>query len=174
MPASGPWADWQGRDADQAVAALYHAHYRSLAGIAVLLDGHSARAEEIVQEAFASMHRAWRRLRDGDDGDKALAHLRRAVVTGTRSRAAVSLDERDRLRALDAAAEPAAPGRAGPLLIAALSGLPARQREALVLTYYANWPAPEIAAAMGISGHALNVHVRLGIAALGASCDCLP
>jgi len=39
---------WPGWDADQAVAALYHAHYRSLARIAALLVGDGAVAEELV------------------------------------------------------------------------------------------------------------------------------
>ena len=49
-----------------------------------------------------------------------------------------------------------------------LRELPARQREALVLKYYADWPHRQIAAAMGISGRALNVHVRRGLSALAA------
>ena len=46
------------------VAALYHAHYGSLARIAALLTGDNLAAEEIVQDTFASVYRAWRRLRD--------------------------------------------------------------------------------------------------------------
>jgi len=52
--------------------------------------------------------------------------------------------------------------------MAELSALPARQREALVLRYYANWPDPQIAAAMGIRRSALDRHVRRGMSALRA------
>ena len=135
-------------EADQAVSVLYHAHYRSLVRIAALLAGDVAEAEGIVQDAFVSMHRAWRRLRDGD---AAIGDLRRTVVTRARSRGAASLD-------------PAGSGQ----LMAALRGLPARQREALILKYYTDWPDPQIAAAMGISGHALNAHIRCGMSALRA------
>jgi DNA-directed RNA polymerase specialized sigma24 family protein len=47
-------------------------------------------------------------------------------------------------------------------------GLRARQREALVLKYYAGWPDPQIAAAMGISRHALNAHIQRCMSVLQA------
>jgi len=146
MPAGTLRPDWPGRDADEALTALYHAHFRSLARIAALLAGDSMKAEEIVQDAFVATFRAWRRMQDGD---KALGYLRRAVVTRTRSR--------------KAAPPPRIPGTP---LVAVLSSLPDRQREALVLTYYADWPESQIAAAMGIGRHALNAHIRRGMSAL--------
>ena len=145
MPAGSPRGDCPGWDADQAVAALYHAHYRSLARVAALLAGDVAKAEGIVQDAFVSMYRA-RRL---PDGDKALGCLRRGVVTRARSRSAASRDQRSCWpRGLSAAGQQASCSP-GPLLMDALGGLPARQREALVLKYYADWTDPQIAAAMG-------------------------
>ena len=138
------------RAADQAVTVLYHAHSRSLARIAVLLVGDILQAEEIVQDAYVATHRAWRRI---EDGDKALGYLRRAVVIGTRSQTVAPSGQ---------ARIPETP------LVAVLSGLPARQREALVLKYYADWPEPQIATAMGISRYALKAHLRLGMSALQA------
>jgi DNA-directed RNA polymerase specialized sigma24 family protein len=134
-------------DADQTVAVLYHAHYGSLTRIATLLVGDSLAAEDMVQDAFASVYRAWRHLRDGES---ALDYLRRAVVSRARFLAAAS------------------PGPPGTPLLAALRELPAHQREALVLTYYADWPEFQIAALMGISRRALNDHVRRGLCALAA------
>ena len=144
----------RGRDASQAVTALYHAHYSSLVRIVALLVADAAEAEEIVQDAFVSMHRAWRRL---GDRDAAIGDLRRTVVTRARSRAAP----------LDPPGQPAS-GVSEEVLMAALRGLPARQREALVLRYYTDWPDPQIAAAMGVSGPALNVHIRRGMSVLRA------
>jgi DNA-directed RNA polymerase specialized sigma24 family protein len=158
MSAGGVQNDWPGQDADIAVVALYSAHYTSLARIAALLVG-VAVAEQVVQDAFVS---AQRELRRGQD-DKALACLRRAVVTGARARLAAQADPRR-----GAGSGPPAPGTANSALMAALCALPARQREALVLRYYANWPDPQIAAAMGICGLALDGHVRRGITALRA------
>jgi DNA-directed RNA polymerase specialized sigma24 family protein len=137
-------------NADQAVTALYHAHCRSLARTAALLVGDIMEAEEIVLDAHVATYRAWRRMQDSD---KALDYLRRAVVTGARFQR-VSLH-----------GQPRTPGTP---IVAVLSGLPARQREALVLKYYADWPEPQIAAAMGISRHALKAHLRLGMSTLQA------
>jgi len=146
------------------VAVLYRAHYLSLARIAVLLVSDPAAAEDIVQAAFVSLHRAWRYL--GDE-ERALAYLRRAVVRATRSRDAASADWPGRLRG----APPASwPGDSIPrtLLVAALQALPARQREALVLRYYAEWPDAQIAAVMGISGRAVMRHTARGMSTLRA------
>ena len=76
-----------GWDADQAVAALYHAHYRALTRLAALLVCDVAAAGEIVQAAFAAMHGAWRHLRDYE---KAQAYLLRAVVIRARSHRAAA------------------------------------------------------------------------------------
>jgi DNA-directed RNA polymerase specialized sigma24 family protein len=146
-----------GRDAGQAIAALYHEHYPCLARIAALLVGDHAQGAEIAQDAFVSVACAWRRLPDGDDG---LGFLRRAVITGARSRGAVTPDPRP------AQARQPAPGALGSRLMAAIVGLPARQREALVLKYYADWPDPQIAAAMGISRQAVNAQIRRGMSAI--------
>jgi DNA-directed RNA polymerase specialized sigma24 family protein len=153
-----------GRDPDQAVAALYHEHYRSLARIAALLLGDGELAEETTQDAFVSVSRAWGWLRDGDE---ALRYLRHAVISLARSHAAASPDQLDLPHDLAAGQRPAA-NLAGPAFMPALRDLPARQREALVLRYYADWPDPQIAAAMGISRRALNASIRRGMSALQA------
>jgi len=144
---------WPGSEADRAVAALYELHYRSLARIVALLLGDGASAEEVVQNAFVSVHHAWRNLRDGDE---ALGYLRRAVVSRARAHRSAASSARD----------PA--DVPGALLIAVLGGLPACQREALVLKYYAGWPDPQIAAAMGISRRALDIHIHRGMCAIQA------
>jgi DNA-directed RNA polymerase specialized sigma24 family protein len=71
-------------DADRAVTAIYGTHYRDLVRLAVLLVGDLRAAEEIVQDSFASMHHAWRRLRHQD---AALSFLHRSVVARSRSAA---------------------------------------------------------------------------------------
>lgn len=152
---------WSGSDADQVVAELYHAHYSSLARIAALLVGDGLAAEEMVQDAFASVYRAWRQLRDRE---RALNYLRRAVVSRARSHAALSPGPHGQL-----GTGQAPPGMPGAPVLATLCGLPACQREALVLKYYADWPDRQIAAAMGISVRALNAHIRRGLSALAAS-----
>jgi len=155
------------RDADAAVTDLYAAHYRTLVGLATLLLRNRATAEEVVQDAFVAMHGRWRRLRDTD---LALGYLRRSVINGSRSvlrhqavvvRAATPPPpdapsaEHDALTLLEHAA-----------MVAALDRLPLRQREALVLRFYADMSSAQIAAAMGIGASAVKGHTARGLSSL--------
>ena len=159
-------------DADEAVTAIYAAHYRSLVRLSALLLRDVPAAEEVVQDAFVAMHGSWRRLRDED---KALAYVRQAVVN--RSRSAL---RRRRTAEQYAPAPLPAPGsaehRAIDLLehqevVVALRRLPARQREALVLRYYAELTEPEIAEAMGVSRGAVKSHTARGMTALRSALE---
>jgi RNA polymerase sigma-70 factor (sigma-E family) len=157
-------AEW---DAARAVTAIYTAHYRSLVRLALLLVRDVATAEEVVQDSFIAMHAAWRRLRDTE---KALSYLRQSVVNRSRSvlRHRVVVDKNAPKPAPDM---PSAEQGAISLLeraavIAALRTLPPRQREALVLKYYADLSEAQIAGAMGISRGAVKSHTARGVAAL--------
>ncbi|GAA3949042.1 SigE family RNA polymerase sigma factor [Actinomadura viridis] len=154
-------------DADQAVTALYSANYRSLVRLAAMLLRDAGAAEEVVQDAFVAMHGGWRRLRDPD---KALSYLRQSVVNRSRSvlrhRAVV---EKYAPKGLPDAPSAEA-GAIGELersaVVQALHKLPTRQREALVLRYYADLSEAEIAQAMGISRGAVKSHTARGMASL--------
>jgi RNA polymerase sigma-70 factor (sigma-E family) len=120
-----------------------------------------------VQDSFIAMHDAWRRLRDTE---KALSYLRQSVVNRSRSvlRHRVVVDKNAPKPAPDM---PSAEQGAISLLersavIAALRTLPPRQREALVLKYYADLSEAQIATAMGISRGAVKSHTARGVAAL--------
>jgi RNA polymerase sigma-70 factor (sigma-E family) len=147
------------RAADEAIKVLYQAHYAALVRSAALLVGDVATAEDVVQDCFVAMHRAWWRLRDTSS---ALYYLRRAVVNRSRSvlrHRAVA----DRYPPLPALALPSAEESALAVVqrssvLAALSELPSRQREVLVLRYYADLSEAQIAAAMGISRGAVKTH----------------
>ena len=52
------------RAADQAVTVLYESHYVALVREATLLVGDFATAEDVVQDCFIALHRAWWRVRD--------------------------------------------------------------------------------------------------------------
>jgi RNA polymerase sigma-70 factor (sigma-E family) len=156
-------------DAYDAVTRLYGTHYRSLVRLAGLLVRDEPTAEEVVQECFIAMHDGWRRLRDEE---KALSYLRQAVVNRARSvlrhRGVV-----DRNAPKPAPDMPSAEQGAIALLersavIAALQALPARQREALVLRYYADLSEAQIATMMGISKGAVKSHTARGMASLRA------
>ena len=156
-----------GRDADGAVTGLYATHYRSLVRLAVQLVGDVGTAEEVVQDSFVAMHGSWRRLKDTD---KALAYLRRCVVNRSRSvlRHRVVVDRNAPRPAADM---PSAEQSALALLecsvvAAALRTLSPRQREALVLRYYADLSEAQIAAMMGISKGAVKSHTSRAMSAL--------
>ncbi len=153
--------------AEEAVRALYSANYQSLVRLAAILVRDAATAEEVVQDAFVAMHGAWRRLRDTD---KALSYLRQSVVNRSRSvlrhRAVV-----DKYAPKPSPDAPSAEQGAITLLersavVAALRELPARQREALVLRYYADLSEAQIASTMGISRGAVKSHTARGMSAL--------
>jgi RNA polymerase sigma-70 factor (sigma-E family) len=156
-------------DADEAITRLFAAHYRSLVRLATLLLQEQATAEEIVQDAYVALHGRWGRLREAD---KALIYLRQSVVN--RARSALRHRGVVRRHAEREPEPPAAPsaetGALGILehetVVAALRALPARQREALVLRYYADLSETEIAEAMGISRGAVKSHTARGMAAL--------
>src|SRR5207248_4368017 len=126
-----------GRDADGALTALYGEHYAALVRLAWLLVGDAAAAQEVVQDSFVSLHVSRRRLRDRD---RALCYLCRSVLSRSRSasRRAMASGRQAPRPATDGPASPRrAPDAAGPPpLIAALRGLTARQREAVVMRYY--------------------------------------
>jgi RNA polymerase sigma-70 factor (sigma-E family) len=156
-------------DADAAVTHLFTAHYRPMVRLASLLLHERGMAEEIVQDAYVALHGRWRQLRDSD---KALAYLRATVVNRCRS----ALRHRKVVEAHLAAARPpldAPSAEAGALellahdtVIMALRRLPARQREAIVLRYYADLSEADIAETMGVSRGAVKSHTSRGMAAL--------
>lgn len=143
-----------GQDAVQGLTTLYQAHYQSLVRLAVLLVSDLATAEEIVQEAFADVHGTWRAL---PGHDAALRYLRRSLIR--RSRAAES-------RQADAAADSGADSGAG--LLPALRALPAREREVLVLRYFADLPEAEIAVLTGMRIPVVRTYVTRGMSSLRA------
>ena len=158
--------------ADLAVIELYSVHYPALVRLAAMLVRDTPTAEEVVQDAFIAMHDAWDRLRDTD---KALAYMRQAVVNRSRSvlRHRVVVEKNLQKPPPDM---PSAEAGALTLLersavVAALRDLPGRQREAIVLRYYADLSEAEIAAAMHISRGAVKSHTSRGMTALRAALE---
>jgi RNA polymerase sigma-70 factor (sigma-E family) len=167
VPAIDIDADEAVANADRAVIELYRAHYRSLVRLAALLVRDIGTAEEVVQDSFVAMHGGWLRLRDSE---KALSYLRQSVVNRSRSvlRHRVVVDRNAPKPPPDM---PSAEHGAIALLersavIAALRTLPARQREALVLRFYADMSEAQIAEAMQISKGAVKSHTARAMATL--------
>ncbi|QNP71188.1 SigE family RNA polymerase sigma factor [Streptomyces roseirectus] len=175
MPAARP-ARIPSPRADDTVAAgttvdhlteTYRAHYRSLLGLAALLLDDTASCEDVVQEAFIRVHSARKRVRDPE---KTLAYLRQTVVNLSRSAL------RRRILGLKLLSKPmpdmasAEEGAYDQLerdsLIKAMKGLQRRQREVLVLRYFADMTEAQVAEALGISLGSVKAYGSRGIAAL--------
>ena len=149
-------------DADHAVAALYQVHYPALVRLAALLIPDLATAEDIVQDAFAAVHGRWHVQ---PDADAALAYLRWSVVH--RSRSVPPLGE----PAAGTGEPTAGTGEPGSAVMSALRALSPRQREVVVLRYFADLSEAEIAAATGMSVAAVRDHAAQAMSSLQAELE---
>jgi RNA polymerase sigma-70 factor, ECF subfamily len=135
------------RDAD-AFAVLYRRYARAVYSLVVRLLRDSATADDVAQEAFASVWRAARgyRRERGSAAGWLFAIARNAAVDTTRTRVALVVGE------LPEEPDP------GPLpddeaiaemeafrVHAAVDGLPAREREVIELAYYSGLSQSEVA-----------------------------
>jgi RNA polymerase sigma-70 factor (sigma-E family) len=131
---------------------LYQSQRLAMVRLAAFLVDDVHLAEDIVQDAFVGMHAHWRRLRDESSAE---GYLRRAVVNRSRSQ----LRRRRTARRYQWPAAAEEPGADADVLAAdehdrlrhAVRQLPRRQREVLVLRYWADLSEAEIADAMGVS-----------------------
>jgi DNA-directed RNA polymerase specialized sigma24 family protein len=148
------------QDPGHAVAALYQLHYPALVRLAALLIPDLATAEDIVQDAFAAVHGRWHVQ---PDTDAALAYLRWSVVHQSRSVPPLG-------GPATGTGEPgsAAAGEPGSAVMSALRGLSARQREVVVLRYFADLSEAEIASATGMSLAAVRNHAAQAMSSLQA------
>lgn len=149
-----PWPPLPRATADEGVERLFRDYRLSMVRLAVLLVDDRESAEDVVQEAFAGLHRRWDAL--ASDA-VAVGYLRTSVVNGARS----MLRRRRTARKftphpLDWTTDE--PADASVLLaeehrevLAALRKLPRRQREVIVLRYWSELTEPQIAEALGIS-----------------------
>ena len=167
MPDREPSRSYRPQDTDREVTAIYLAHYRQLVRMAALLIQDLAAAEEIVQDSFVAVHAAWPRL---PDAEHALSHLRRSVVD--RSRAALRRHVVvDKLAPRLAPDLPSDHGEASieverSAFISALWTLPLREREVVVLRYFADLPETQVASATGISETAVKAYTARAMSSL--------
>jgi RNA polymerase sigma factor (sigma-70 family) len=157
------------------IAALFQRCHLELVRLAFLLVGDEPTAEDVVQDVFTRLHS--RGLGAGEDGG--LAYARQAVINGCRSvqrrRATARRDPAALALAASWAVSGGVQGSAeGQALLAedrrqilaALSTLPRRRREVLVLRYYVDLSEAEIARVLGISQGTVKSTAARGLAAL--------
>lgn len=152
----------------EAVRDLFRDHHLELVRLAAVMLGDVAAAEDVVQDAFERLHRHWRGVREPSS---ALAYARSCVLNGCRTahrRVAVARryaprlagqprDNRDPVAAVDDTAQ----------VMAALRLLTRRQREVIVLRYYADQDVAEIAETLRISPGAVRAVLNRALAVLG-------
>ena len=136
---------------------LFVDQYTPMLRVAYLLTGSEAIGEDVVQDAFASMHRRF------DTIETPAAYLRTAVVNGAK--------KHHRKRAREAAKLPlfANDGVANSemeILTDAIAKLPYAQRTAIVLRYYSELSDEEIGDALNCRPATVRSHLHRGIAAL--------
>ena len=155
-------------DADQAITAIYGTEYRSLVRLAAALVGDVGIAEEVVQDSFVAMYGAWSLLRDRE---KALAYLRRRVISRSRSalRQGMVADgnaPKPKPGIIPSAEQGTITQLERSAVISAMHTLSLRQREALMLRFYLDLSERQAASAMNISPGAANYHTARAKAAL--------
>jgi RNA polymerase sigma-70 factor (sigma-E family) len=137
-----------------------------------LLLRNSAQAEDVVQDAVIACLRQRAHI---TDPEQALGYVRRAVVNTARSalrRQRVALAHRPVAMPHGAGADEAAIARLErDAVVRALKTLPKRQREAVVLRFYADASERQAAAAMGVSVGAVKGYTSRGLAALHEKLD---
>jgi len=121
--------------------------------------GSGPAAEDVAAEALTRAFADWDRV----------AHLPYRDAWVLRVAVNLALDQVRRPRIRLNAAEPADPGEAVTLRVAlleALRSLPARQRDAIALKFFADLPQAEVARVLGITTGTAKTHIHRGLAAL--------
>ena len=155
----GTWGSADPGSSRDAVTEIFHHHYRRLVGLAGLLVDDRETAEEVVQDCFEALFRHWWQLRDPS---AAVAYLNRSVVNRSRSTVRRRVTERGYVLP-EAGVAPSAESvgmddsRRDDLVVA-VRGLPARQREVVVLRYFLDLSEEEIAAWLGVSRGSVKRH----------------
>jgi RNA polymerase sigma factor (sigma-70 family) len=156
-------------DREAVLDVLFRTHCASLVRLAVLLLGDRGVAEEVVQDAFVSLHRNWPRLRDSA---AAGSYLRSAVVRGCRSRQRHLIRARSAVPKLAVVVDPpsveelAVDRDQAARLAAAVQALPTRQREVIVARYYLGLTEAQTGTLLGIGLGSVKRHAHRAMAAL--------
>jgi RNA polymerase sigma-70 factor (ECF subfamily) len=147
---------------------FYRAEYPRLVGLAVVLLGHRAGAEDLVQDAMVESYRRWDRIGGYDSPS---AWVRRVLVQRVVKVARKGSNERvAQLRAGPMRPAPPA-GLAGldPAVLACVQALPAQQRAAVALHYLEDMSVRQIAEELDIAEGTVKAHLSRGRAALSES-----
>lgn len=150
------------------IEALFEAEYRPMVRLAFTLVGNIEEAEELVQDGFTEVHR---RL---DELDRPGAYLRTAVISRSRSvlrHRRVAQTHAPRLSAADPTRRPEDLPASAAELWDVLNKLTEDQRTSIILRYYGQYRASEIADLMELPAATVRSHLRRGLIALRRELD---
>lgn len=164
-------------DRDASLDLLFRSQYAALLRLARLLIGSREEAEEVVQDAFVSLHRNWPRLRNtGSAG----AYLRAAVVGGCRyrrrrfARAAAFAPKLAQFLSDPTVEDPALDLENADSVASAVRGLPTRQREVIVARYYLGLTESQTAELLDIGVGSVKRHAHRALEALERRIEAAP
>ncbi len=157
-------------DRDAGLRELYERRHADMVRFATFLTGDVSSAEDIAQEAFAKLFDAWNRI---DDHDCIDAYLKATVVNlvrgGQRKRAVAERRVAGRLTVVPSAEDDAVGQIGRERVLAAVSGLPLRQRACVVMRHWMRMTESEIATTLELSVGSVRTHIRRGTESLKSS-----
>ncbi len=157
------------RDADESIESLFRTHYPRIVYTAFALVGDWDLAEQLAQEAYL---RLWRRWRWIADPQAAPSYLQRTAVNLSRETIRRRVIERRALKARSMERPSAVPDPAAVVeLRRAITALPARKRECVVLRYLLGLSEAETAGLLDVSVGTVKSQTHKGLRQLRALLD---
>ncbi len=155
-------ADVEDRSRDDVIAELFRVEYAGLVRLAYVILHDRCSTEDVVMEAFCSLHAHWSGVRRKSTP---LAYLRTAVLYGSRSRVRELIRERARRPPSEVGVPDPSSARViardeAQVLAAGVRSLPQRQREVTVCRYYLELSEVETAELLRISVGAVKRHAH--------------
>jgi RNA polymerase sigma-70 factor, ECF subfamily len=148
--------------------ALYRRYARPVFGLALRRLGDRGRAEDAVQETFASVWRAAGSYKPerGPGAPWLYAVARNAIVDNGRMRRETPVDPPDEVAGGDSPADQAEAGWVTWRVHRALGQLPERERQVIELAYWGGRSQSEIAELLGIPLGTVKTRTRTGLSRL--------
>jgi RNA polymerase sigma-70 factor (sigma-E family) len=171
LGAAGPQTGERSRD--EVVEELFREEYEGLLRLAYCMVGDRCSAEDVVMDAFCSLHLHWSTLRDKASP---VGYLRSAVLNRSRSRIRDLVRERTRTGwsqppPTDTNSTSVIAHDESHRLAEAVRGLPHRQCEVVVCRYYLELSEAETAELLGIGVGSVKRHAHRARAALSTTME---
>ncbi len=150
----------------QSFEAFYRNEYKGVVGLAFVLTGDSAVAQDLAQLAFTEAHRRWSKI---GSYERPEAWVRRVLVNKSTSRYRRLASEAKALARLGGRPQAKIEPTERTLEVwEAVRELPTRQGQAIALRYWEDLPLTDIAMVLDCSEETVKTHLKRGRATLAA------